>query len=112
VYGTTSFLFAGDAELPVEEHLDSVYQSFLKSDVLKAGHHGSSTSSSAEFLANVSPKEVIISVGKFNKFRHPSRKVIQRYKDLGIKIHRTDEEGAIIFESDGSSISRVNWRKE
>jgi competence protein ComEC len=112
VYGTTSFLFAGDAEIPVEEHLDSVYQSFLKSDVLKAGHHGSSTSSSEEFLTNVAPKEVIVSVGKFNKFRHPSRKVIQRFKDLGIKIHRTDEEGAIIFESDGTSISRVNWRKE
>ncbi len=112
VYGTTSFLFAGDAELPVEVHLDSVYHSFLKSDVLKVGHHGSSTSSSAEFLANVAPKEVIVSVGKFNKFRHPSPKVIQRFEHLGIKIHRTDEEGAIIFESDGSSISRVNWRKE
>jgi competence protein ComEC len=112
VYGATSFLFAGDAEIPVEEHLDSVYQSFLKSDVLKAGHHGSSTSSSAEFLANVAPKEVIVSVGKFNKFRHPSPKVIRRFKDLGIHIHRTDEEGAIIFESDGRSISRVNWRKE
>jgi competence protein ComEC len=112
VYGTTSFLFAGDAEIPVEEHLDSVYLSFLKSDVLKAGHHGSSTSSSAEFLANVAPKEVIVSVGKFNKFRHPSPKVIRRFKDLGIHIHRTDEEGAIIFESDGRSIFRVNWRKE
>jgi competence protein ComEC len=112
VYGTTSFLFAGDAEIPVEEHLDSVYQSFLKSDVLKGGHHGSSTSSSAEFLANVAPKEVIVSVGKFNKFRHPSPKVIRRFKDLGIHIHRTDEEGAIIFESDGRSIFRVNWRKE
>ena len=112
VYGTTSFLFAGDAEIPVEEHLDSVYDSFLKSDVLKAGHHGSITSSSAEFLANVAPKEVIVSVGKFNKFHHPSPKVIQRFKNLGIMIHRTDEEGAIIFESDGRSISRVNWRKE
>jgi competence protein ComEC len=89
-----------------------VYQSFLKSDVLKGGHHGSSTSSSAEFLANVAPKEVIVSVGKFNKFRHPSPKVIRRFKDLGIHIHRTDEEGAIIFESDGRSIFRVNWRKE
>ena len=112
VYGSTSFLFAGDAEIPVEMHLDSVYASFLKSDLLKAGHHGSSTSSSAEFLSNVSPKEVIVSVGKFNKFRHPSPKVMRRFKELGIKIHRTDVEGAIIFESDGLSISRVNWRKD
>jgi competence protein ComEC len=112
VYGSTSFLLVGDAEIPVEHHLDSVYESFLKCDVLKAGHHGSSTSSSAEFLANAAPKEVVVSVGKFNKFRHPSPKVIQRFKDLGIKIHRTDEEGAVIFDSDGFSITRVNWRKD
>ena len=112
VYGSTSFLLVGDAEIPVEHHLDSVYESFLKCDVLKAGHHGSSTSSSAEFLANAAPKEVLVSVGKFNKFRHPSPKVIQRFKDLGIKIHRTDEEGAVIFDSDGFSITRVNWRKD
>jgi len=112
MYGSTSILLAGDAEIPVEEHLDSVYASFLKSDLLKAGHHGSSTSSSKEFLSYVAPKEVIVSVGKFNKFRHPSPKVIRRFKDLGIKIHRTDEEGAVIFESDGSSISHLNWRKE
>ncbi len=112
VYGTTAFLFAGDAELPVEQHLDSVYQSFLKSDLLKAGHHGSSTSSSEEFLVCVAPKQVVVSVGKFNKFRHPSPKVIRRFKEMGICVHRTDEEGAIIFESDGRSISNVSWRKE
>ena len=112
VYGSTSFLLAGDAEIPAEEHLDAVYESFLRSDVLKCGHHGSSTSSSADFLANVAPKEVVVSVGKFNKFRHPSAKVIQRFKDLGIRIRRTDEEGAVIFESDGASITHVNWRKD
>ena len=112
VFGKTSFLFAGDAEIPVEEHLDSVYGGFLHSDLLKAGHHGSSTSSSADFLANVAPKEVVVSVGKFNKFHHPSAKVIKRFKDLGINVHRTDEEGGIVFESDGDSLWRVNWRKE
>ncbi len=111
-YGSTSFLFAGDAERPVEEHIDSVYGAFLASDILKAGHHGSITSSSEEFLSNVRPKEVIVSVGKFNKFHHPSAKVMERFKAMGVHIHRTDEEGAVIFDSDGQSIFRVNWRKE
>jgi competence protein ComEC len=111
-YGSTSFLFVGDAEILVEEQLDAVYASFLKSDVLKAGHHGSSTSSSEEFLANVQPKEVVVSVGKFNKFHHPSAKALARFRNTGAHIHRTDEEGAIIFESDGHSIKHVNWRKD
>lgn len=111
-YGHTSFLLVGDAEIPVEEQLDSVYGSFLKSDVLKAGHHGSSTSSSVDFLAFVAPKEVVVSVGKFNKFHHPSQKVISRFMRLGAHVHRTDEEGGVIFESDGDSLVHVNWRKE
>jgi competence protein ComEC len=111
-YGSTSFLFAGDAEIPVEEQLNTVYASFLKSDILKAGHHGSITSSSEEFLANVQPKEVVVSVGKFNKFRHPSAKVLERFRNTGAHIHRTDDAGAIIFESDGHSIKHVNWRKD
>ena len=111
-YGSTSFLFAGDAEVPVEEQLDVVYAEFLRSDVLKAGHHGSITSSSEDFLSNVQPKEVVVSVGKFNKFHHPSAKVLERFKNIGAHIHRTDDEGAVIFESDGRSIKHVNWRKD
>jgi len=111
-YGSTSFLLVGDAEVPVEKHLDSVYGSFLKSDLLKSGHHGSITSSSNEFLTYVGPKEVVVSVGKFNKFHHPSRKVLARFRNMGAHVHRTDEEGAIIFESDGTSTTHVNWRKE
>ncbi|MDE3057935.1 MAG: DNA internalization-related competence protein ComEC/Rec2 [Bacteroidota bacterium] len=110
-YGATSFLFAGDAEARVERHLDSVYGDFLKSDVLKAGHHGSSTSSTEEFLSNVHPKQVVVSVGKFNKFHHPSRKVIERFEHMGADVHRTDEEGAVIFESDGFSVRQIKWKK-
>ncbi len=111
-YGNTSFLFVGDAEVPVERHLDAVYGGFLRSDVLKAGHHGSSTSSSEEFLANVHPKEVVVSVGKFNKFHHPSRKVIERFQQMGAEVHRTDAEGAIIFESDGFTVRHVVWKAQ
>lgn len=110
-YGTTSFLFPGDAEAPVENHLVFVYDDFLKSDVLKAGHHGSSTSSTEEFIAKVRPKVVVVSVGKFNKFHHPSSKVIERYEHSGTEVHRTDEEGAVIFESDGISVRQVEWKK-
>ncbi|HTX17072.1 MAG TPA: DNA internalization-related competence protein ComEC/Rec2 [Bacteroidota bacterium] len=111
-YGHTSFMLVGDAEIPVENHLDSVYGTFLKSDILKAGHHGSSTSSSEEFLRTVNPREVVVSVGRFNKFHHPSQKVLARFRSLGILIHRTDEEGAIVYESDGEAITRINWRRE
>jgi competence protein ComEC len=111
LYGSTSFLFAGDAERPVEERLDSVFGNFLRSDILKVGHHGSITSSTEEFLENVKPEEAVISVGKFNKFHHPSVVVIHRLQALGVRVHRTDEEGAIVFESDGTKITYVNWQK-
>lgn len=111
-YGMTSFLFPGDAEVPVEEHLVSVYGKFLRSDVLKAGHHGSITSSSEEFLASVGPAEIVVSVGKFNKFHHPSRKVLERFQSLHAHTHRTDNEGAVVFESDGRTIRHVNWRED
>lgn len=111
-YGRTSFLFTGDAELPAEEHLVQVYGDFLKSDVLKAGHHGSITSSSEELLDEVEPNDVIVSVGKFNKFKHPSAVVLKRFEDRGAVIHRTDIEGAIVFESDGYTVKKLDWRKK
>ncbi|MFA6541067.1 MAG: DNA internalization-related competence protein ComEC/Rec2, partial [Bacteroidota bacterium] len=109
-YGVTSFLFAGDAETEAEEHMVQTYGDFLDTDILKAGHHGSSTSSSERFISYVTPSQVIVSVGKFNKFRHPSKRVLNRFITSGAKIYRTDVEGAIIFESDGNSIRKVVWR--
>ena len=112
VYGRRSFVFVGDAEAPVEKDLIQQYGDFLHSDVLKVGHHGSRTSSSEEYLTATQPHIAIVSVGKFNKFRHPSKLVIQRLKDHAIKIYRTDEEGAIILESDGISLQRIQWREQ
>ena len=111
-YGTTSMLFTGDAELEAEEQMENVYGNFLDSDLLKAGHHGSSTSSSEHFISLITPKEVVVSVAKFNKFRHPSKKVIERFKSFGAFVHRTDVEGAVIFESNGETLSNVIWREE
>ena len=75
LYGKDSFLFTGDAEQEAEKHL-ALYASFLKSEVLKVGHHGSVTSSGKQFLEYVDPEYAVISVGRKNKFNHPSQKTI------------------------------------
>lgn len=111
-YGATSFLFMGDAEIESEEHIVAVYQNFLDSDVLKAGHHGSSTSSTEELIRQTKPDHVVVSVARFNKFKHPSAAVMKRFEENGSQVHRTDQEGAIIFESDGTSIQCVSWRNQ
>jgi competence protein ComEC len=110
MYGVTSAVFAGDAEVEAEEKILRRYDGFMKSDIIKAGHHGSATSSSEAFIATVKPTTVLVSVGLKNKFRHPSPDVIARYKALGSDIHRTDEAGAIILESNGKTWTRVDWR--
>ncbi|MBM4168367.1 MAG: DNA internalization-related competence protein ComEC/Rec2 [Ignavibacteria bacterium] len=110
VYGGTSFLFPGDAEAPSETKMVKRYGTFLGSDVLKAGHHGSKTSTSTAFLENVSPRSVIVSVGKKNRFSHPSPAVIDRLARKGITTLRTDDAGAIIMRSDGFTIERIRWR--
>lgn len=107
-WGDTSFMLTGDAEETSEKEILANFYSYqLKSDVLKLGHHGSSTSSSMEFLEAVSPKWVAISCGLNNKYGHPHYEVLERLKKLGISddnILRTDEVGSIIFVSDGSDV--------
>lgn len=109
-YGNISFLFMGDAEVESEHHLQQVYGDFLDCDVLKAGHHGSSTSSTEELVASARPEYVVISVARFNKFKHPSRRVIERFTAAGAMVYRTDAAGAIMFESDGTTVKKVEWR--
>ena len=110
VYGTTSVLLAGDAEEDVERQLIRRYGGFLESDVLKAGHHGSSTSSSMEFLEEVRPRFALVSVGFQNKFQHPSPEVLCRYTEMGSRYFRTDEGGAVVLQSDGTRWEVVGWR--
>lgn len=98
-FGNTSFLFTGDAETENEET-----RTWPKTDVLKVGHHGSDTSSSEEFLKQVSPKTAIISVGKDNDYGHPSDETIKKLQNLGTTIYRTDELGTIELISDGNNI--------
>ena len=100
VYGNKSFLFMGD----LEESMEKKY-TWEKTDVLKAGHHGSNTSSSQKFLSQVLPEFTIISVGKDNTYNHPGQYTIKRLNDLNSKIYRTDESGTIILVSDGNTIN-------
>jgi len=110
VHGNNTFLFVGDAEKRAEKLLVNTYGKFLDVDVLKVGHHGSKTSSSELFLDYTKPEIALISVGLNNKFRHPSKIVIDRYENRNIEIDRTDIEGAIIYQSDGKNITKINWK--
>ena len=89
------FLFMGDAGLEVEEDLIEKYN-LQDIDVLKVGHHGSKTSSSEEFIDNITPKYSIISVGKNNRYGHPNKEVLNNLQDS--KVYRTDQDGSIMFK--------------
>ena len=103
-FGNNAFLFTGDAEkLSEKEMLDKNYD--LKADVLKIGHHGSSTSTSDEFLEAVSPKYAVLSVGEDNSYNLPKKTVMDKFKNNNIPVYRTDEQGTIILNSDGTNIT-------
>lgn len=102
-YGCTSFLFVGDCETEDEYLLmNSGYD--LRSNVLKIGHHGSASSTSTASLKMVSPDYAIISVGGDNTYGHPTEEVLQRLKDNGIRVLRTDMQGDIHCISDGDTV--------
>lgn len=103
-YGTTSFLFTGDAE-DWSEYMMIDTGVNLKADVLKVSHHGSGTASTDEFLRTVLPEYAVISVGKNNEYGHPHKNVLDRLNGIGATILRTDQLGAIIIGSDGESIT-------
>lgn len=104
-FGDTSYLFTGDAEKLAEEEALAKYKTSLDSDVIKFGHHGSSSSSSNAFIESVSPKYGIISCAKDNKYGHPHRETLDIIKKYNIKTFRTDTDGEIILTSDGKSIN-------
>jgi competence protein ComEC len=104
----TSILFTGDTESDIEASLLS-WNSFLKADILKVGHHGSITSSSPEFLSKICPYIALIPVGKNNKFDHPSPVVLERLKALNISSYRTDLQGAIWLQWVKSKWEVINW---
>ena len=104
VYGETSFLLTGDAPTSVEEWLVVLDGSTLASDVLKAGHHGSRTSTSDTFLSTVDPHTVVVSAGKDNSYGHPHTEIVERIRASGAALASTLGEGPVTFVSNGTTI--------
>lgn len=110
-YGSTSFLFTGDAEREVEQ--DILNKGFdLSATVLKVGHHGGATSTTYPFLREVMPEYAIISVGKNNQYHHPTEDVLSRLKDADVTVYRTDLNGDIIAKSDGKNVTIITKKNE
>lgn len=103
-YGENSFIFTGDAETLSETEILNSYDD-IHADVLKLGHHGSTTSSSKKFLNAVSPKYAVISVGIDNAYNHPTKTTMDKMLELNIPVYRTDELGTIECISDGKNIT-------
>ncbi len=107
-YKNKTILFTGDIEESAEKFLVKIHKSNLKSDILKAAHHGSKTSSSDEFISKVKPQIVLIGVGKSNSYGHPSKSVIDRYENYNTQIYRTDQMGEIIIKLNSKGNFLVN----
>ena len=104
VYGEREFMLTGDSPISIERYLVSKGIN-LKSDVLKAGHHGSKTSSNIGFVKSVDPDFVIYSRGCGNRYGHPAENVVELFKNLEILSLDTCELGTISFSSDGKKLS-------
>lgn len=103
-HGENRFLLTGDAEEDSEaDMLDNGIN--LSADVLKAAHHGSRTANTEAFLERVNPEYVVISCGEGNSYGHPHAEVLNRLREMGIKVFRTDEEGTVVATSDGAGIT-------
>ncbi len=103
-HGAIRFLLTGDAERGEEEWLLEHAAGSLAADVLKVGHHGSSTSSTDAFLTAVGARVAVVSVGAANSYGHPSPEVMRRLSERGTTVLRTDQLGTIILRSDGRSL--------
>lgn len=106
IYASTSVMFTGDTTQKMEKRLLRIASTTLASTILKVAHHGSKTSSAREFVQAVAPKYAVISLGRNNKYKHPSPETIETLDSLYIPTLRTDQEGTILFVSDGWNFTR------
>ncbi len=112
LFGSTALMLTGDAELLSEgEMLQSFGSEALKADLLKVGHHGSTTSSGGAFLSAVDPDFAVISCGEDNSYGHPHDEIVERLSEAGITTYRTDLHGTVIFTSDGEEITLLSKEK-
>lgn len=103
IYKETSFLLMGDTSIGVEDYLVEI-DNDLESNVLKAGHHGSRTSSSDKFVKEVGPQHSVISAGKDNSYGHPHKEVLDILKNNNVEVLSTASLGTITFFSDGNRV--------
>jgi competence protein ComEC len=103
-YGERSFLFVGDAEHAEEADLLALRGAALRADVLKVGHHGSRTSTTAAFLATVDPAIAVISCGIRNRFGHPALATLATLATSRARVLRTDRDGGVTITTDGRSL--------
>lgn len=104
-FGYTSVLVTGDAEYGSEKLMCQRWSDELRADILKLGHHGSSTSSSRKFVSAVDPSWAVISCGKNNSYGHPHAETLALLDDYHIPYVRTDEMGSIVFHSNGKAVT-------
>lgn len=107
-YGNTSFLFTGDAEKEVEESIIKNNDN-INCDVIKIGHHGSSTSTSSNFLKAANPSAAVICVGKNNVYNHPNKETLNLLKENNLSIYRTDLNKNIVLISNGNTIKKQKF---
>jgi competence protein ComEC len=104
-YGDVRFLLTGDAEAPEEAWLVNQWGAdALRADVLKVGHHGSSTSSSAMLRDAVRPRIALVSVGSRNRYGHPNPGVMAAFAHDGVQVLRTDRLGTVVVQTDGRAL--------
>ncbi|MEO5862447.1 MAG: DNA internalization-related competence protein ComEC/Rec2 [Burkholderiales bacterium] len=106
-----SMLLPADIEATSEQQLVQSHTTSLPSTVMISPHHGSKTSSSADFLAAVQPKFVVVSAGYRNRFGHPKEEILQRYEAAGAALYRSDRDGAVTFRFDGQGVRAEAYRE-
>ena len=111
LFGETSLLLTGDAETQAERLIAEQFGDMLDSDLLKAGHHGSRTSSHPWFLEEVDPQKIVVSLAKRNRYSHPHPEAVRNMKDTGARVKFTSLEGAVKFRMYQDRVERVNWRE-
>jgi competence protein ComEC len=107
-YRGVRILLTGDAEREVEARLARRLGKDLRADVLKVGHHGSATSTTAPWLDAVAPRLALVSVGAGNRYGHPSPEILGALQARGAHVLRTDDVGTIVVAIDGSDVLRVS----
>lgn len=102
--GDNKFLFTGDATNEAETDILESHAD-ISADVYKVGHHGSKTSTSADFFHAVHPQYAVISCGEGNSYGHPHAQTLNTLRTSGVEVYRTDEDGTIVAVSDGKTIT-------